>query len=142
MFRIWPTWSVQTHGNMTKSSTFLCLRTNARPSSIWLRHVFDCRSAPRGECSISSQPLAAYFADIGHLSQRIDGGMYGGGRRHRARHTPHTVGTCPSIPPPSSTERNRALAGRREGFAQEAAPARNGSSQDSQPVGGFGCSWQ
>jgi hypothetical protein len=30
----------------------------------------------------------------------------------------------------SSTERNRALAGRREGFAQEAAPARNGSSQD------------
>ena len=27
-------------------------------------------------------------------------------------------------------------------FAQEAAPARNGSSQDSQPVGGFGCSWQ
>jgi CRISPR/Cas system-associated endonuclease Cas1 len=25
-------------------------------------------------------------------------------------------------------------------FAQEAAPARNGSSQDSQPVGGFGCS--
>src|SRR5262249_28583478 len=39
--------------------------------------------------------------------------MYGGRRRHRARHTPHTVGTCPSIPPPSSTERNRALAGRR-----------------------------
>jgi CRISP-associated protein Cas1 len=30
--------------------------------------------------------------------------------------TRHTVGTSPSIPQPSSTERNRALAGRREGI--------------------------
>jgi len=35
----------------------LCQRTNARWSSIWLRHVFDCRNAMRGEYSTISQWL-------------------------------------------------------------------------------------
>src|SRR5262249_4944076 len=41
-----------------------------------------------------------------------------------------------------STERNRSLAGRREGFAQEAAPERNGPPQNPPPVGVLGGSWQ
>jgi len=46
--------------------------------------------------SIEDLAWAVIDTPAGHLSQRIDGGMYGGRRRHRARHTPHTVGTCHS----------------------------------------------